>query len=100
MHLAVQPAYWAALATTENKNVPNPGDGSRPPGAEKFETIMSWGKWAALGVCVMALIFAGAKLGLGNRHGDGSEHAGRIGSVLIGTAIVAGAFSIIGFLAG
>lgn len=87
------------LATQFQADVPDPGKGDAPPGAEKFTTIMGWGKWAALGVCVMALIFAGAKLGLGNRHGDGSEHAGRIGSVLIGTAIVAGAFSIIGFLA-
>jgi hypothetical protein len=78
--------------------VPNPGDGSAPPGFENFETIMGWGKWIALGVLVMALIFAGVMMAIGQRRGEGGEHAGRLGWVLGGVLIVSAAFSIVGFL--
>lgn len=81
------------------QDVPNPGGGTAPPGSEKFITIMGWFKWGALGMCVLALIAAGAMLGWGRGHGDGGEHASRIGRVLLGVAIVAGAFSLVSFLA-
>ena len=55
--------------------VPDPGGGSPPPGFENFVTIMGWGKWVALGVLVMALIFAGVRMGIGNRRGEGGEQA-------------------------
>jgi len=64
--------------------VPDPGGGSPPPGFENFVTIMGWGKWIALGILVMALIFAGVRMAIGNRRGEGGEHAASIGWVLGG----------------
>lgn len=78
--------------------VPNPGDGTAPPGAGKFKDIMGWAKWLALGVCVVALIAAGAVMGFGGRTGDGGEHATRIGRVLVGVVVVSAAFSAVGLL--
>lgn len=81
-------------------DVPNPGGGSAPPGFDKFTTILGWGKWIALGILVMALIGAGVMMAVGNRRGEGGEHAGRIGWVLGGVIVVSAAFTLVSFLAG
>lgn len=78
--------------------VPDPGQGSAPPGAGKFKDIMGWAKWLSLGILVVALMAAGAMLGFGGRSGDGGEHAGRIGRVLAGVIVVSAAFSAVGLL--
>lgn len=60
---------------------------------------MGWGKWIALGALVMALIFAGAKMGFAGRRGEGGEHASAVGWSLGGVMVVSAAFTIVGFLA-
>ena len=80
-------------------DVPNPGGGSAPPGFGNFTTIMGWGKWIALGILVMALIFAGVRMAIGNRRGEGGEHAASIGWVLGGVLVVSAAFAVVGVLA-
>lgn len=80
-------------------DVPNPGAGTAPPGFANFTTIMGWGKWVALGILVMALIFAGVRMAIGNRRGEGGEHAAGIAYVLGGVIVVSAAFAIVGFLA-
>lgn len=77
---------------------PDPGDGTAPPGSEGFITLMGWGKWIALGICIMSLIGAGVMMGFGNRHGDGGEHAARLGRILGGVIVISAAFSLVGFL--
>ena len=80
--------------------VPDPGTGSMPPGFEVFTTILGWGKWIALGILVISLIFAGVRMGIAsNRHGDGSEHLTTIGGVLVGVIIASAAFSLVSFIA-
>lgn len=81
-------------------DVPNPGGGTAPPGSDGFIKIMGWAKWAGFGLTVVALIVAGALMGWGRSHGEGQEHGTRIGRVLIGVAIIAGAFSLVSALAG
>lgn len=71
----------------------------RPPGMESIDTVLNWGKWIALIVCVGALIAAGAVMAFNSRRGEGGEHIGRIGSALFGVCIIGGASSMIGFLA-
>lgn len=88
-----------ALAATMPLAVPDPGGGSAPPGFDNFTTIMGWGKWIAFGLLVMALIFAGVRMAIANRRGEGGEHALAIGWVLGGVMVVSGAFAIVGFLA-
>ena len=78
--------------------VPDPGDGSMPPGFDRFLDVMSWAKWLALGALVLALIAAGVMMSISQRRGEGGEDAGRILKVLLGAIIVSAAVSIIGFL--
>lgn len=81
-------------------NVPNPGGGEAPPGVgEKFQQIMGWAKWIALGVAVLAFIVAGAKMGINQRRGEGGEVLGTLGMISGGVCVIAGAFAIVGFLA-
>lgn len=79
--------------------VPVPGDPEAPPGFDRVEDIMGWVKWGCLGLLVVAMMIAGARVGFGGRHGDGNEHAGRVGSILIGVMIVGAAGALIGFVA-
>lgn len=80
-------------------NVPDPGAGTAPPGFENFTVIMGWAKWISLGLLVMALIFAGVRMAISNRRGEGGEHAASIGWVLGGVLVVSAATAIVGFLA-
>lgn len=88
-------ATYAAI----KMDIPDPGNGTQPPGFEKFTTILGWGKWLALGVLVACLMYAGVRLASGGRGDDASEHGGRIGKVLLGVIVVSGAFSLVSFLA-
>lgn len=81
------------------QNVPDPGAGTAPPGAEGFTSILGWAKWLAFGVAIAALIAAGAMLGWGGRMGDGGEHGSKIGRALIGVVVISAAFAAVGFLA-
>lgn len=80
--------------------IPNPGGGSAPPGiGDKIVSILGWAKWLAMGACVAGLMIAGAMMGIKQQQGRGEEHGGRVAQVLLGAAVVAGSFSIIGFMA-
>lgn len=76
---------------------PNIGNPKQPPGFDKIEDVLGWVKWLCLAVLIAALMATGAKMALGSRHGDGEEHAGRVGRVLVGTIIVSAAGALIGF---
>lgn len=82
-------------------NVPDPGPGMAPPGlGEKFQQIMGWAKWVCLGVTVLAIMGIGAMMAFGGmRRGEGGEKVGALGWALGGVVIIAGAFSLVGFLA-
>ncbi len=79
--------------------VPEPKPGATPPGLEKFTLVMGWAKWMSLGVLVLALMFAGVKMAIGNSRGDGGEHASAIGWVLGGVIVVSAAVTIVSALA-
>lgn len=79
--------------------VPNPGSGTAPPGSGQFIKVMGWAKWLSLGILVVALIFAGARMGLRNRSGDGGEHGAAIGWTLGGVIVVSSAFALVTQLA-
>ena len=87
------------ILTFIRADVPMPGDPEAPPGFERFTDLLGWAKWLCLGVLIICLMIAGVRAGAGGRHGDGSEHAGRIGAVLVGVIIVTASGSLVGFLA-
>lgn len=77
--------------------VPDPNS-VQPPGTEGFNTIMGWGKWAALAVCILGLFAAGALMAIQSRRGEGGEHVGKIGMALGGVIVISAAASLVGFL--
>lgn len=80
-------------------DVPDPGNGTAPPGAEKFLAVMGWVKWLALGVVIIGLMIIGAKLAIESRRGEGGAHLGSLGMAMAGVIVIAGAASLVGFLA-
>ena len=80
-------------------NVPNPGNGEPPPGVgTKFEDILGWAKWIALGIAVLAFIVTGAKMGINQRRGEGGETLGTLGMISGGVCVIAAAVSLVSFL--
>jgi hypothetical protein len=91
LHLALTSANDLVAALPMN-GIPDP-TAARPPGMESIDTVLNWGKWVALIICVGALIAAGALMAFNSRRGEGGEHVGRIASALFGAG------TMIGFLA-
>lgn len=79
-------------------NVPDPGNGTAPPGFEKFTDVLGWVKWLALGIAIAGIIIIGAKLTIDNRRGEGGQHLGSLGFAMIGIIIISGAVSLVSFL--
>ena len=78
--------------------VPDPGQGKKPPGSDKLLTILQWGAWIAFGMCVLGVIVAGASMAVQHRHGSGGEHAARLGWVAAGCVVVGSASAFVGAL--
>lgn len=78
--------------------IPNPQP-IQPPGTDGFMSVMSWGKWVALAVCVLALIAVGVLMAIPSRRSEGGEHVGNIGKVLMGVIVISAAAAVVGFLA-
>ena len=85
-------------ALTVFAQVPDPGQGKKPPGSDKFLTILQWGAWIAFGLCVLGVIVAGASMAVQHRHGSGGEHAARLGWVAAGCVVVGSASALVGAL--
>ncbi|MDO5645932.1 MAG: hypothetical protein Q4G21_09660 [Dermabacter sp.] len=88
----------AALPYEIIAQVPDP-DPVQPPGTEGFTTVMGWGKWVALAVCILGLFAAGALMSIQSRRGEGGEHVGKIGMALGGVIVISAAAALVGFLA-
>lgn len=96
--ISVTPRIVDALALLPLQ-IPNPAP-IQPPGTEGLLVIMGWGKWVALGICILSLFATGALMGFHSRRGEGSEHVSRIGSALSGVTLISAAASLVGFLSG
>ncbi|QAY65004.1 hypothetical protein ET495_17275 (plasmid) [Xylanimonas allomyrinae] len=79
-------------------DVPDPGAGTQPPGAEGFTKILGWAAWIAFGVCVLGVIVAGATMAIQSRRGEGGEHMSRLGWVLAGCIVIGSASALVGAL--
>ena len=77
-------------------DVPTPTDGP-PPGAEKFQEVMGWVKWVALGVAIIGIMIIGAKLAFESRRGEGGAHLGALGAAMAGVIVISAATSLVGF---
>jgi hypothetical membrane protein len=70
----------------------------QPPGTEKVATLLGWGKWVGLAMCVGGLMVAGAMMAINSRRGEGGEHVGAIGKVMAAVILIGAAGAIVGFL--
>ena len=95
--IRVRTARTTLLATAASvlAQVPDPGSGKKPPGFEKFNTILSWAAWIAIGVCVLGLIICGGKMAIEHRSGGGGGLQGQVGSVMIGCVLIGTAAGIV-----
>ena len=57
--------------------------------------VMGWVKWIALGICVLSLILAGARMAWHARSGDSQQHMDRIGAVLLATILISGGVGLV-----
>ena len=85
-----------ATLTSIIATVPDPGQGSQPPGTEGFQTILKWAAWIGLAVCVLGVIIAGASMAVSSRRGEGGEHMSKLGWVLGGCIIIGAASGLVG----
>lgn len=63
--------------------------GEAPPGSEKLLKIVDWVRWIAFAVCVLGILIAGAMMAVGQRRGEGGEHASRLGWVMAACVVIA-----------
>ncbi len=69
-----------------------PGDHAANVGG--INTVLAWATWIAFGICVLALMVTGVRMGLGHRN-EGHKHADRIGVVLVATIIISAAVGLV-----
>ncbi|GAA1707598.1 hypothetical protein GCM10009745_64340 [Kribbella yunnanensis] len=77
-----------------------PLGGERPPGAEKLDLVIDWVRWIAFTICVLGILIAGAMMAVGQRRGEGGEHAARLGWVLAACIVIGSASLLVGALQG
>lgn len=71
-----------------------------PPGAEKWLTLLNWGAWACLFMCLLGFLISAAKLGTALRHGGEVDGAKGLVLSLVGCALVGSASAITAMMTG
>jgi type IV secretory pathway VirB2 component (pilin) len=87
-------AHVVSEAVSQLPLVDDPGTGTAPPGSGQFNKVIGWVTWIAFSVCLLGIIIAGAMMAVGQRRGEGGEHAARLGWVMA-ACIVIGSGSLI-----
>lgn len=74
--------------------------GIEPPSdaAGGIKTVIGWVTWIAFSICVLGVIIAGAMMAIGQRRGEGGEHAARLGWVLAACIVIGSASALVGAL--
>jgi hypothetical protein len=67
----------------------------KPPGSEKLDGVITWVKWIAYALCGLGIIIAGAMMAIGQRRGEGGEHAARLGWVLAACIVIGSATAFV-----
>jgi type IV secretory pathway VirB2 component (pilin) len=90
--------HLASEALSQLPLVDNPGKGEEPPGAKQLNLVISWVVWIAFTICVLGIVIAGAMMAVGQRRGEGGEHAARLGWVLAACIVIGSASGFVGLL--
>ncbi|POM25749.1 hypothetical protein BTM25_01320 [Actinomadura rubteroloni] len=74
--------------------VPDPGQGEPPPGAQQLEKLLQWVAWVVFGLCVAGILIVAGRMAISHRRGEGGEHATGLAWVA-SACIIAGSASVI-----
>ncbi|TCO24626.1 hypothetical protein EV652_108158 [Kribbella steppae] len=66
-----------------------------PPGMDKLEGVVNWVKVIAYVICGLGILIAGAMMAVGQRRGEGGEHAARLGWVLAACIVIGSATALV-----
>ena len=78
----------------------NPGQGTAPPGSDKFTTIIKWGAWGVFAVAVLAVLVSAGKMMFAHRGGGlSSDHTASLAYTLVAVVIAGFATAIVQALA-
>lgn len=81
-------------------NIPQVGQGTPPPGSDKFLTILQWGAWVVFGLCVAGVLVSAAKLAHTHTSGGyGGQQQTSLIWTLAACVIAGSASAIVGALA-
>jgi len=75
--------------------VDDPGVGQAPPGSDQFNKVIGWVTWIAFSICLLGVVIAGAMMAIGQRRGEGGEHAARLGWVLAACIVIGSASMLV-----
>ncbi|WP_327638777.1 hypothetical protein OHB24_10525 [Kribbella sp. NBC_00482] len=57
--------------------------------------VLGWVKWIAYLICALGIIIAGGMMAIGQRRGEGGEHAARLGWVLAACIVIGAATALV-----
>lgn len=81
--------------------LPNPGDGTTPPGVgTNVDTIVAWAAWIIFTIAILGLFFTAFKMMTAHHRGEGGQQTAGLLYVLGGTIVAAAASGLVGALAG
>jgi hypothetical protein len=66
-----------------------------PPGMDKLKGVVNWVKVIAYVICGLGILIAGAMMAVGQRRGEGGEHAARLGWVLAACIVIGSATALV-----
>jgi type IV secretory pathway VirB2 component (pilin) len=68
--------------------------------SDKVDTVVSWVTTVAITICILGVVIAGAMMAIGQRRGEGGEHAARLGWVLAGCIVIGTASALVKTIVG
>lgn len=78
--------------------VPDPGNGKKPPGFEKFSVILQWAAYIGIALCVFGLIVCAAQMAIEHRSGGSGGIGGGVAKVMIACILIGSASGIVSAL--
>jgi MFS family permease len=62
---------------------------------DKVKLVTGWVTTIAIAICILGIIIAGAMMAIGQRRGEGGEHAARLGWVLAACIVIGSAGALV-----
>jgi len=80
--------------------VPDPSQGTPPPGAAEFQTALHWVFWGVTLLCVAGVLICAGKMAVQHRHGEAGQHMGSLGMVVVACVLAGSASALVGAFLG